>query len=155
MGLTVGELRIRDVRLALGPELRTSSEIGVLVLGVEGEPPFVGPVALTTKRSGPSEHLALLCGACLQPRSILYARDGSLTCAVCSRKRTRRQSERTLATWSRGGREEDRLLRMVGKGRDPAVLHALLGEIIEGDHDRASVIEDDFHAAVLCIEARS
>lgn len=155
MAPQLGELRVRDVRAGLAAARRRGGEALVFVLGIDGEVPFIGRVGLGTKRSGLGKHVALVCPACTRPKSVLYARRGQLACAGCSRRRTRRQAERTCATWNRGGREEDRLLRMVGKGRDPKLLRALVSEIIEGDLDRASVIEDDFHGVVECIEARS
>lgn len=154
MGLEIGVLRVRDVR-AMVACVRPGAQVSVLVLGADGETPFVGPVTLATKRSGHSEHVALLCQACQQARSVLYARGGRLACAACARRRTRRQSERTLAGWQRGGREEDGLLRMAGRGRSVALLRALVDEIVEGDRDRASALCDNFHTAVLCIEART
>lgn len=154
MGLEIGVLRMRDVR-AMVACVRPGAQVSVLVLGADGETPFVGLVTLATKRSGHSEHVALLCQACHRGRSVLYARGGKLVCAACGRRRTRRQSERTLAGWQRGGREEDRLLRMAGRGRPSSLLKALVDEIVEGDADRASVLCDSFHTAVLCIEART
>lgn len=154
MGLQIGTLRVRDVR-AGATGARPGAHVGVLVLGSDGEPPFVGTVALATKRSGHSEHLALLCGACGHGRSVLYVRGGRLACAACSRRRTRRQSERTLATWKMGGREEDQLLRLVGRGRALEQLRALADELVNGDLDRAAVAIDNFQIAILCIEART
>ena len=151
MGLEIGTLRVRDVRCA--PGARAGGHVAVLVLGSDGESPFVGAVTLATKRSGRSEHLALLCPACSGARSVLYVRAGRLACAGCSGRRTRRQSERTLATWKTGGREEDRLLRLVGRGRPIEQLRALADELVDGDLDRAAVASDNFHAAVLCIES--
>ena len=155
MAPQIGEVRIRDVRAAVGDAVRQGEQLVLFVLGIAGEPPYIGPVSVGGKRSGHSVHLALVCPSCTEPRAVLYVRGGNLACAGCGRRRTRRQSERSLATWSRGGREEDRLLRMVGKGRDPALLRAIVSELIEGDLDRASVIENEFHTAVLCIEVRS
>lgn len=152
MGLEIGTLRMRDVRAGVAVA-RPGGRVGVLVLGSDGEPPFVGAVTLATKRSGHSEHLALLCPACSYSRSVLYVRAGRLACAGCSRRRTRRQSEKTLATWKTGGREEDRLLRLVGRGRPPEQLRALGHELVNGDLDRAAVASDSFLAAVLCIES--
>lgn len=152
MGLEVGILRMRDLRDA-ARGLRAGHRVGVLVLGACGEPPFVGPVTITTKRSGHSEHPALRCDSCGKPRHVLYLRAGVLGCATCARRRTRRQAERTLATWRMGGREEDRLLRMVGRGYPLAVLSALADEITEGDADRAAVAVDAFRTAAMCMES--
>ena len=152
MGLEIGTLRVRDVR-AGATGARPGAHVGVLVLGSDGEPPFVGAVALATKRSGHSDHLALLCPLCCHARSVLYVRAGRLACAACGRRRTRRQSERTLATWKMGGREEDRLLRLVGRGRPVEQLRALIDELVNGDLDRAAVASDNFHTAILCIES--
>lgn len=154
MGLEIGTLRVRDVRAALAVA-RPGAHVGVLVLGNDGEPPFVGAVALVTKRSGHSEHLALLCPTCRLGRAVLYVRAGSLACAGCSGRRTRRQSERTLASWKAGGREEDLLLRLVGRGRRVEQLRALADELANGDLDRAAVASDNFKTAILCIEART
>lgn len=152
IGLEVGILRMRDLRLA-GRGLRAGDQVGVLVLGHTGDPAFVGGVTITAKRSGHSEHCALQCGLCSKPRQVLYLREGALACATCSRRRTRRQTERTLATWRMGGREEDRLLRLVGRGGSLAVLRALADEIVAGDADRAAVVVEEFQTAVMCIES--
>ena len=152
IGLEVGILRMRDLRDA-ARGLRAGHRVGVLVLGACGGPPFVGAVTITTKRSGRSEHQALRCDSCGKPRHVLYLRAGVLGCATCARRRTRRQAERTLATWRMGGREEDRLLRMVGRGYPLAVLSALADEIMEGDADRAAVAVDAFRTAAMCMES--
>lgn len=150
MGLEIGILRVRDVRALDG--VRPGVRVGVLVLGPPGEPLFVGDVALTTKRSGYGEHLALVCPACMRPKGILYVRSASLSCATCSRTRTRRQRERTLASWRRGGREEDRLLRMVERGAPLAPMRVLVHEIVEGDLDRFDVILERYHDIVVLME---
>jgi hypothetical protein len=154
MGTEIGALRIRDVRRAL-PDGRPGDDIAVLVLGPHGEPPFIGEVKLTSKRSGRGEHLALLCPACATPRAVLYSRRGSVACAGCTRRRTRQQTERTLASWKRGGREEDRLLRLIGRRRSLDEMRALVDEIVEGDVDRAHVVLDSYNAAVMAVEVRS
>ncbi len=154
MGLEIGALRIRDVRRAV-PGARPVNDVAVMVLGHDGEPPFIGGVKLTSKRSGRGEHLALLCPACAMPRAVLYSRRGSLACAACTRRRTRRQAERTLASWKRGGREEDRLLRLIGRRRPLDQVRALVNEIVEGDVDRARVVLDSYQAALMVVEVRS
>lgn len=153
MGLEVGVLRMRDLRLAVR-DLRAGHPIAVLVLGASGESPFVGPVTLTTKRSGHSEHPAFLCTSCGSARRILYLHGGALACATCAGARTRRQRERTLASWRRGGKEEDRLMRLVRRGGRVSRMRALVDEIVAGDTDRAAVIVEAFRDVVLLMEQR-
>ncbi len=154
MGLEIGLLKVRDLRAASHVG-RPGSRVGVLVLGLCGEPPFVGDVFLTSKRSGRGDHLALLCLTCARACSVLYLRARKRGCAGCSRHRTRRQTERTLASWRRGGREEDRLLRIVGRGGSTELLRRLVDEIVAGDNDRARVLAERCSDAVIAAEVRS
>lgn len=151
IGFRPAVLSVRDLRLnrATG---RASAVIGVLVLPAVGEPPFVGSVTLGVKRSGRGDHVALLCNGCGKPCAVLHLRSGKLACATCSRHRTRRQAERTLASWNRGGREEDRLLRLVGRTRDMRLLRSLVDEIVSGDTDRARVLSELAADALRAVE---
>lgn len=150
VGTELGTLRARNMRLL--EHARPGTKVGVLVLGADGEPPFVGEVMVGAKLSGRSKHLAILCPKCQRSKFVLYARAGALGCAPCARRRTRRQRERTLASWRRGGREEDRLLRSVGHGRLAETMRRLAEEIVEGDADRASVVLENFHHVLVLME---
>lgn len=154
MGLEIGLLRVRDLRAASCAG-RPGTRVGVLVLGLCGEPPFVGEVVLTSKRSGRGDHRALLCPTCVRTCAVLHLREGKLACAGCSRHRTRRQTERTLASWCRGGREEDRLLRIIVRGGSPELVRLLVDELVAGDNDRARVLAEKCRDAILAAEVRS
>lgn len=148
-----GVLRLRDIRAGCNrSDLHPGARIGVLVLGAPGEPPYVGSVALTSKRSGRGEHLALLCPHCERGCSVLYAEEGALQCAACGRRLTRRQRERTLVSWRNGGSEEDQLLRAVArKHGSTAPLQRLVEEIEMGDIDRTTAMINSYQAMVISL----
>lgn len=151
MGLEIGTLRVRDVRAH--EDARPGACVGVLVLGADGEAPYIGDVELTTKKSGHAEHVALVCPCCGRPKALLYVKGGALACAACSRTRTRHQKERTLAAWRRaGGREEDRLLRLARRRAPVSKMRPLVDELVEGDRDRIAVLLDSFHDVVILTE---
>lgn len=138
VGPRIGELHVQDVRDAISSG---SLHVTVMVLAADGGLPFVGRVDLGEKRSGRSSHRVFLCPECRRPRRVLYiAGPSRLLCADCSDHRTRRQRERTFASWRRGGREEDELFRLLLRpGRCEAALrraHRLVDELLAGDHDR-------------------
>ena len=154
MGVETGLLRMRDLRSAPCVQ-RPGARVSVLVLGLCGEPPFVGEVVLASKRSGRGDHVALLCLTCTKACAVLHLRGGKLACAGCSRHRTRRQSERTLVSWRCGGREEDRLLRIVRRGGSLEVMRLLVDEIVGGDIDRARVLAERCRDAAITAEVCS
>jgi hypothetical protein len=152
----LGVLRSEDVRYALGDEFHTARSVEVLVATATGLP-FAGVVLLADKPSGRGDHRALRCPACGMPRFRLYARDGRLGCGGCMRVHVRRNIERTCASWSRGGREEDRLLRLVaGRSRPtPAAIDRglrLAHELVSGDEDRAGAAIQRGEAALTAVE---
>jgi hypothetical protein len=152
VGIVPGLLRVRDLKV-LGPELATAAFVDVVVIGDVGQPAFAGKVMLGRKRSGPSEHIALLCGRCLRPCYQLQAVDGELVCARDVPKRTRHQVEHNLARWRQGDQDEDRLLRLAaqGRGRMPAGIaqaRELLDRITAGDADRFASLLPRVRAAL-------
>lgn len=159
-GIELGVLNIADVALALGADLETAETIEVLVVSAT-DMPFAGIVRLDWKPSGPGWHRALACPHCGEPRFKLYVFDGGrLGCARCARRHPRRVAERTCATWSRGGRDEDQLLRLVaGRSRPTEVAieqgQRLARELIRGDEDRAAAALQFGEAAVTAVEASS
>jgi hypothetical protein len=109
-------LRISDVAARFGAAITTRRVVAVRVLTAEGGPPFFGEVKLGRKRSGRGEHLALQCPACQSGcRVLVVDGEGRLRCRRCAKSRTRHQSEKALTWWKdHGGREHDRVLRLVG-----------------------------------------
>jgi hypothetical protein len=147
---------IEDVRAALGRQFATTRTIDVLIASSAGMP-FAGMVALTTKPSGRGAHRALECPLCGRARFQLFVRSGRLGCAGCMRVHPRRNVERTLASWTRGGREEDRLLRLLaGRGRPTTAAleraSRLAEEIVLSDEDRAGAAIQVARAAMLATE---
>jgi hypothetical protein len=153
----LGVLTIGDVRAALGRRFGTTRTVEVLVPSATGLP-FAGVLALITKPSGRAEHAALACPLCGQARFRLYVRRGRLGCASCVRVHPRRNVERTMASWTRGGREEDRLLRLVaGRGRPTTAALGRAGrlarDLVLGDEDRAGAAIQVARAALLAMQA--
>ncbi len=158
----LGELRIEDVRRVLGDQVWTVDHVDVCVLAAPmGGVPSAQRIALGWKRSGRGDHRAMLCPACNLPKEILYTDGrGGLACASCSRRRTREQREVNMPAWKRlGGREEDRLLRLLQRdglssaGLDRA--RALAEEIVHGDRDRLDALRPRIEAALKYPEVRA
>jgi hypothetical protein len=152
----LGVLDIRDVRDALGEEFHTAKTIEVLVATARGLP-FAGVVALVQKPSGRGSHRALACPQCGESRFKLHVRDGKLGCEDCFRVHARRCTERTCASWNMGGREEDRLLRLVdGRSRPTSAAleraRDLARELVQGDEDRAMAAMQVAGAAITAVE---
>lgn len=144
-----GELTTRDLRAALGAELAGLQRVDVLVLDAEGRSPLAVSIELTRVRAGWSKRCALRCPTCEQARHLLLGRGGKVQCSGCHRLRTRRQTERTCSDFvRRGGREEDRLLRLLlprAKGAARANLERarLLAErLVTLDRDRVDVLRE-------------
>jgi hypothetical protein len=140
--LKIGELQTRDLRGIVFD----ADHVDVLVLAADGGAPFCGRVTLGRKRSGRGFHRALICPDCGAPKNILYVVDARLACALCARHRSRRQRERTLASWRRGGGEKEdllfRLLLRPGR-RTPttlAIAQQLVDELLAGDADRLAAL---------------
>lgn len=118
-----GELRLRDVRALLGPDINLTPKIDVLVLGTAGEAPVATTVNLTTVRRGRGAHVAMQCPQCYCPRTVLHAGRGALGCTQCLRQRTAHQTLKRTTWWlSLGGREEDALLRLINRSRSRSAL---------------------------------
>jgi len=138
----IGAVGVGDVRDATSLGL---AHVDLMVLAAEG-PPFIGHIDLGTKRSGHSLHPALICPLCGKTKRVLYVvRGGRLACAGCAHHRSRQQRERTLASWKRGGLEEDQLLRLLLRPHrtDEALRHAneIVDELLAGDVDRLAALQ--------------
>ena len=109
----LGELRLEDVRAALGRRFADLEHVDVLVAGAPGQMPSAARVAITSVQRGAALHTALACPRCSQARWVLLADgQGGLACKSCSRYRTRRQMEWHRRDFKRySGRQEDLLLR--------------------------------------------
>jgi len=156
-GLEVGVLRIADVAAALGPDFPLAKTIEVLVPTTDGLP-FAGVVRLVDKPSGLGTHHALACPQCGAPKFKLLVFDGGrLGCSKCAHKHPRRNAERTCASWNLGGREEDRLLRLVAGRSKPTTVAVeravrLAHELVHGDEDRAAAVLQIGETAVTAVE---
>lgn len=151
-----GQLCTRDVRVVLGPDFSMAESIDVLVLGRAGESPSAARVVLADlPGGGRGVHRGLVCPRCLTPKLMLLT-DGSggLGCSSCLRRRTRRQMERTLATWEKyDAKLEDELFRRLSGPRStsPAMVArvaALIEDIVEGDLDRVAALVPVVQAAL-------
>ena len=110
-----GEVRTSDLRLIHGAAILTMPNVDVVVVADAGAP-IAARIELTTVAFGWTKRRAFVCPACGEPRHVLRSQEGQLRCNRCRdyRHRTRRQTERTCASFRRiGGREEDRLLRLL------------------------------------------
>ena len=151
--IRLGILTIGDVKAALGRQFGTARTVEVLVPSSTGMP-FAGVVGLTEKPSGRGMHRALSCPLCGLARLQLFVRNGRLGCVRCMRVHPRRNVERTTASWTRGGREEDRLVRMVaGRSRPTSAALGRAGrlarDLVLGDEDRAAAATQMARAAML------
>ncbi len=153
----LGVLTIADVLGSLDEDSAVPQTVEALVVPQSGMP-FVGVVVLTKKPSGPGEHHALQCPTCTQPSLRLYVYgNGRLGCASCARRHPRRNAESNCTSWSLGGREEDRLLRLIaGRSRptNAAIEDGLrlLHELSLGDQDRAAAAIQLGTAAISATE---
>ena len=154
-----GELRTRDLRAVYGSELLRMTDVDVLVLDAEHGVPVAGRIELADVRCGPGTRRELVCPKCRAGRYVLLARSGVLACGRCHRARTRHQRERTLADWyRRGGREEDRLLRLLSPtaGRTPAKLEMarqLTFDIVSADRARLLGLQQELATLIACAES--
>jgi hypothetical protein len=132
------------------------TDVDVLVIDAEHGVPVAGRVELTDLRSGPGVRRALVCPKCRAGRYILFARSGVLACGGCHRLRTRHQRERTMADWyRRGGREEDRLLRLLAPmaSHTPAkveMARQLVLDIVSSDRARLLGLQQELATLAAC-----
>lgn len=146
-----GEVRIGDVRAALGDVFLVSRFVDVLVLASADMPSSTGRVHFVDKRSGRGVHRRLACPRCHQPRSVLFADGaGGLGCARCTRHRTRRQLERTCRDYRHnGGQAEDLFFRMLTRrGVTPNDIAAVAMNIVEGDRCRWRGLQHEIRLAL-------
>ena len=141
-----GEVRVRDLRASLGDHLAELEYVDILVVAEDGMV-VTARVELTTVRSGPSTRRTFICPACAEPRHLLLAREGTLRWS--RHHRTRRQTERNRADFRRmGGREEDRLLRLLlspWRRRTSTRLteaRRLLNVLIQADRERVALLRE-------------
>ena len=150
-----GQLRTRDVRAALGRGFLTARHVDVLVLGDAGEHPSVARVALAdVAGGGRGTHRGLVCPRCSAPKILLLTDGrGGLGCAACLKRRTRRQKERTLAAWRRGGKLEDELFRRLSgpQAQAPGTIgraRKLVEELVHSDLRQVSALALGVHTAL-------
>jgi len=147
----LGEVRIGDVRVAVGSGFATAPYVDVLVLGQVGQRAFAGRLHFVDKPSGRGMHRQFACPACLEPRGVLFVDgNGGIGCRRCTSRRTRRQLERTCRAFRRGGgSQEDELLRVVtGSARKPERAQALACSMIEADRARWAALQPDIQMAL-------
>jgi hypothetical protein len=146
----VGFFCTRDIR-SLPQDI---SSVEVLVLAARGVP-FIGRVSIGEIPGGRGIHRGLVCAACAVARYKLFASElGQLACSDCSRRSSRRHSEKSRHDWKhQGGAEEDFLLRALRPGRRssdvPADVLAVAASLIVGDHARWSELRHRVDAAVV------
>jgi hypothetical protein len=147
----LGFLAADDVRHARGYE---PDEVSVLVLGEPGGYSSACTVRLVRMQSGRGQHRALLCPMCLHPRrSLRTDNKGGLACGRCLGTRTRSQQEKHRRDFrSLGGREEDRLLKILARPNRPGSVLAqsriLADELVRGDADRLAALLPQIEAAL-------
>lgn len=150
-----GELRREDVRAALGDRYFTTARVRVTVLGQPGQPPAVTDVGLGWLPAGRAgAHRAVLCPDCSRPCRVLYVDgQGALGCAGCVGYLTRHQRLGASVDYRHGGgREEDRLLRILSR---PGITAAAIDEaqrlcrkLVEIDSSRARALLPMIMAAI-------
>jgi hypothetical protein len=134
--------------------------VDVLVLAVDGGAPVAARVELVKVRSGHGMHDALVCAGCTKSTRLLVARAGALRCRECVGLRTNHQRWRSLADWRRrGGREADRLLRLLAHPTRHVTLakvaeaRQLVREIIDADLARVTRLKRDLATVQVCVQA--
>ena len=153
----LGEVRIRDVRAALGSEFSKAIFVDLLVLGRPGEPASAGRVYFVDRPSGRGCQRNLACPVCHLARAVLFTdAKGGLGCARCARRRTRHQLECACRSYRRdGGREEDELLRIVGRPTTAVErVEALAKQIVEIDRRRWEALQPDIALALSASQVR-
>jgi hypothetical protein len=151
----IGRLAMADIRALLGRELKTVVSVGVMVLDPDGGLPFVGYVELGWKPSGHGQHRALVCPRCRRCLLVLHTDGvGGIACAPCLKKLSRRNRERTTTAWNElGGREEERLFRLIRR-RDHRAAGAL-AELLRGDADRLAAMMPRIEAALTVADVEA
>jgi hypothetical protein len=154
-----GELRVEDLAAVYGAGLRELDHVDVLVLAVDGGAPVTARVGLVEVRSGHSMHGALVCPSCRATTRLLVARAGALRCRACVGLRTNHQRWRSLADWRRrGGREADRLLRLLAHPTRHLTLARLaeakhlVREILDADLARVTRLKEEAAAVGICVQ---
>ena len=154
-----GELSVRDLRAVYGGDLRTMTDVSVLVLDQENGVPVAARVELADRPWGWSRRPVLVCPTCKGRKDTLLAQAGSLQCKGCHRQLTRQQLEKQKANWvRRSGREEDRLLRLLRPALDPnntRILEArgLVLEILSADHARLEELKEQLADLTVFVES--
>jgi len=144
----LGEVRISDLRAALGGDLLKLNAVDVLVIGMPGCMASTARVRLGWKRAGRGAHRALICPRCLEPKLRLYADGaGGLGCRLCLKRRSRQQREKNRLSFQHlGGREDDillRLLRRPGQSTPGALAKGalLVQQLVGADRDRLAALK--------------
>ena len=150
-----GEVRMAELRLAIGPEIRSLREVEVIALSDDGQL-VRASVKLCTLRFGRAVTPAFVCPTCSSPKRVLVARGGLFRCNKCHPRRTRRQLERHLRSWRLGGKLEDRMLRLLDRCTHPRVEEAtaIASTLLRADLERLAVIERELADLVLAQRSR-
>lgn len=140
-----GEIRISDLRLVYRDALLSMRSVAVTVLGEETRL-AAAEIQLTRASFGSGWRVLMLCPRCQSRAQVLLARRGMLLCSRCQPRRTRHQMEARRAAWTRlGGREEDRLIRLLTASRSEmhlAEARSSALRLLEADRVRAMVLEE-------------
>lgn len=154
-----GEIRTRDLRVALGTYPNVPDVIDVVVISEEGTP-ITARIALTTVPFGWTRRQAFVCPGCQDARHLLLARRGRVQCSRCHRRRSRSQMEKHRADWNRrGGKEEDKILRLLLRTPSATALglkeaRRLVRTLLDADRARLDRLQQDLRALTQELETR-
>jgi hypothetical protein len=147
VGLRIGVLQSDELQLVPdGLEV-----VRVVVIAADG-PPFVGEVEIGLKKAGPARHRTWKCPTCKTQVYKLFLHQGRLTCGTCGQRRTRRQQEKNMWNWSRGGEIEARLLRDVQAARGgqlPQYLFTLRDKLLRMDDENWRALKKKVEDAIV------
>ena len=143
--LRIGELRVGDVLDVVGTDV-VEVELLAVVLGRDGQAPATGRVGVRRHRAGRAYHFMLTCPSCSSPVRVLH-NDGAqgIGCRGCAAHRTRHQQQKRRLDYRQlGGREEDRLLRLLrtsnGNQARRRRARRLARSLAQADHLRVDVV---------------
>ena len=133
-----------------------AQDVSVVVLHAAG-PPLLRLVQFGEIPGGNAIHRGLRC-PCGSAKYKLFYDGVELGCARCTRRRSRRQSERTRRSWVReGGDLEDRVLRALRPGRRssdvPPALQDLAQRLVDDDEQRWSTLKRRAEDAIIAATA--
>lgn len=138
----LGEVRIEELRAAIGRKLLLEKSVFVSVPGSPGEAPVTTEVAILRVRAGRGEHARFACPGCGRPVRRLHTHRGQLRCTSCANRRTQQQRRKRTRAWRMNGElQGDRLLRLLLRWGDRNTIRAttaacLAVALVRADHDR-------------------